>query len=365
MAPNVPLPRDDELPTEIREMLAALPPLNVFRMMANAPASFRPFLDLAGSILVQAELDARLRELAILRVAHVTGSRYERAQHEQLARNLGVGAEDIAATAVDRPVDGLDEAGNLACLVADEISRDVRLSDGTLQRLLQRHGVRGATELILCVSYFNMLSRFLESTRVELEPEGRLGSRTPADVERDATNTAQPAGTLLDSPRQNGYVVRDIESAMRHWTQTLGVGPFFYVERAPIEDLNYRGAPSAAEVSIALSQWGPLQIELIQQRNDAPSIYRDFIDAGYEGLHHTACWTESMDTELERLSQAGFKVEQSGTVAGGRFVYFESSGPPGSVLELSDVSGGKAQLFAQIAATAKSWDGSDPIRRVG
>jgi hypothetical protein len=29
--------------------------------------------------------------------------------------------------------------------------------------------VRHATELILCCSYFNMLSRFLESTRVELE----------------------------------------------------------------------------------------------------------------------------------------------------------------------------------------------------
>jgi hypothetical protein len=29
--------------------------------------------------------------------------------------------------------------------------------------------VRRTTELILCCSYFNMLSRFLESTRVEIE----------------------------------------------------------------------------------------------------------------------------------------------------------------------------------------------------
>jgi hypothetical protein len=27
---------------------------------------------------------------------------------------------------------------------------------------------------------------------------------------------------------QNGYVVRDIEAAMAHWTQVLGVGPFYY-----------------------------------------------------------------------------------------------------------------------------------------
>ncbi len=34
---------------------------------------------------------------------------------------------------------------------------------------MERYGTRQATELILCCSYFNMLSRFLESTRVELE----------------------------------------------------------------------------------------------------------------------------------------------------------------------------------------------------
>ncbi len=44
--------------------------------------------------------------------------------------------------------------------------------------------------------------------------------------------------------RQNGYVVRDIEAAMSHWTTVLGVGPFFYFERVPIEDFRYRGAPS-------------------------------------------------------------------------------------------------------------------------
>ena len=63
----------------------------------------------------------------------------------------------------------LDPEGNLLCRAADEISRDVRLSDEALAALLERYGVRQATELILCVSYFNMLSRFLESTRVELE----------------------------------------------------------------------------------------------------------------------------------------------------------------------------------------------------
>ena len=50
--------------------------------------------------------------------------------------------------------------------------------------------------------------------------------------------------------RQNGYVVRDIEAAMQHWTEVLGVGPFFYFEDVPIADFTYKGAPSDAKVSI-------------------------------------------------------------------------------------------------------------------
>ena len=97
---------------------------------------------------------------------------------------------------------------------------------------------------------------------------------------------------------QNGYVVRDIEAAMRHWIDVLGVGPWFYVARAPIEDFQYRGAPSPVEVSIALANSGALQIELIQQRNDAPSMYRDFLQAGNERLQHVAYWTQTFDADL-------------------------------------------------------------------
>jgi hypothetical protein len=34
--------------------------------------------------------------------------------------------------------------------------------------------------------------------------------------------------------RQLGYVVRDIDAAMRHWVDVLGVGPWFYVDRLPV-----------------------------------------------------------------------------------------------------------------------------------
>ena len=169
---------------------------------------------------------------------------------------------------------------------------------------------------------------------------------------------------LFGPVRQNGYVVRDIEAALAHWTGAMGVGPFWYFERVPMEMFCYRDAPSPLEVSIALANSGPLQIELIQPRNGAPSMYRDFLDAGHEGLQHVAYWTESFDGDLARARAAGFEVGQSGQIgADGRFVYFETRSHPGTVIELSEISGAKGRFFAHIAQTAAQWDGSDPIRR--
>ncbi len=163
--------------------------------------------------------------------------------------------------------------------------------------------------------------------------------------------------------RQNGYVVRDIEAAMEHWSTTLGVGPFFYFERVPIKNFRYCGQASDLEVSIALSSSGPLQIELIQQRNDAASMYKDFLAAGHEGLQHVAYWTEAMDSELRRLESAGFEIGQSGEIGeGGRFVYYRTEAHPGTVIELSEISGPKGAFFKMIAEESAAWNGSDPIR---
>jgi len=163
--------------------------------------------------------------------------------------------------------------------------------------------------------------------------------------------------------RQAGYVVRDIEAAMDYWSRVLGVGPWFYNERVPIENYRYRGEAYEVHNSVALANSGPLQVELIQTRNDAPSMYRDFLAAGHTGLQHNAYWTTDFDADLARLLAQGFKVAMSGEVgANGRFVYFDTETHPGTVVELSEVAGPKGKLFERIRAASIGWDGSDPVR---
>jgi hypothetical protein len=163
--------------------------------------------------------------------------------------------------------------------------------------------------------------------------------------------------------RQLGYVVPNIEAAMDYWSNTLGVGPFFYNPRVPIRNYSYRGASHEPHNSVALANSGELQVELIQTRNDVPSMYRDFMRAGHTGLQHVACWTESYDADLARLVAQGIHPVMGGEVGErGRFVYFDTEYHPGAVVELSEVAGPKGEMFRLIREAAKGWDGRDPVR---
>ncbi|WP_166293922.1 VOC family protein [Bradyrhizobium sp. 2S1] len=166
---------------------------------------------------------------------------------------------------------------------------------------------------------------------------------------------------------QNGYVVRDIDAALEFWTETLRVGPFFLIPSVKVDWFRYRGVDSAVEMSIALANSGDLQIELIQQRNDAPSMYLDFLARHGEGLQHMSYWSTDYQSLYERAIAAGFTIGHEGQIGGpnGRFAYFDTAGHAGTVIEISDISGSKGRFFEKIRTVAATWDGSDPIRVVG
>jgi hypothetical protein len=165
---------------------------------------------------------------------------------------------------------------------------------------------------------------------------------------------------------QLGYVVRDVRASMDHWIRN-GVGPWFYFDRVKLDWFRHRGADSPLEMSVALANSGDLQIELIQQRNDAPSMYKEFLDAGREGLQHVAYWTKDYQALYDRVRSLGYGIGHEGSIGGelGRFAYLDTEHHPGTVIEISDVSGPKGLFFAHVRKLGLDWDGSDPIREMG
>ena len=165
---------------------------------------------------------------------------------------------------------------------------------------------------------------------------------------------------------QNGYVVRDIRAAMDHWINVMGVGPWYYIDRVKTDYFRHRGDNSAPDLSIALANSGDLQIELIQQRNAAPSMYLEFLNAGHEGLQHMSYWTKDYQALYDRALNMGYIVGQEGQIGGeqGRFAYFDTQAHPGTVIEISDISGPKGRFFERIRQAAADWDGTNPIREI-
>lgn len=168
------------------------------------------------------------------------------------------------------------------------------------------------------------------------------------------------------SVRQVGYVVKDIEQAMRHWSDVLGVGPWFYKEDVGTTEFRYYGKDSRPpQLSIALANAGDLQLELIQQRDDAPSLYRDSLQRSGECAQHVAIWTMDRFDEMAQAFRDRGYVEGHGGRMGsrGRFSYFVHADLPSGMFELSELTGGKGEYFAEIRAASQAWDGADPIRR--
>ncbi len=169
---------------------------------------------------------------------------------------------------------------------------------------------------------------------------------------------------LFGNMRQVGIVVRDIEAALRHWVDVCGVGPWFYVDRLPVTGFTYGDKRyDDVHISVALANSGEVQLELIQQRCDTPSMYRDFLAAGREGMQHWSSWPENYDEIYQRALASGYTVGQEADSPRGRFVYFRNEGHPGTVVEMAHATPTRMRIFDAIRAAAAGWDGRDPIRR--
>lgn len=173
---------------------------------------------------------------------------------------------------------------------------------------------------------------------------------------------AVPFGPIL----QNGYVVRDLEKAVHHWAGTLGVGPFFLLEHIAFGDVYFHGKPLSIDLSVAVGYWHELQIELIVQHDDAPSIYTQFAKEHGEGLQHLGVMVDALDPEVERLKKLNVEPVQWGATATGiRFAYVSTDAHPGGMLELIEQGPAISAFFGMARDAARQWDGRNPLRRLG
>ncbi len=176
-------------PPEMREALAAmLPPnprhqrlqrdgrpqgANILGTLAHHPALARAFLTLNGHLLMATTLTERQRELLVLRVAAVSRSSYEWAQHLFLARDVGLSDDEIAwiAWGADAPMWDVLDAALLRAV--DELVGDGSIGTPTLELLREHLDVQQILDLIYTVGCYQSLAWMLRSLDVDLDDDLR------------------------------------------------------------------------------------------------------------------------------------------------------------------------------------------------
>ena len=115
-------------------------------------------------------------------------------------------------------------------------------------------------------------------------------------------------------------------------------------------------------MSVGIAYSGDFQIELVQQHNDAPSIYRDFLRDNAPGLQHVGALTANLDASLQSGGFLDRIVQQGVTTAGVRFAYVDTVAFNGTMLELIETNPSMLKSFAYMQKEAENWDGSVAIR---
>jgi hypothetical protein len=164
---------------------------------------------------------------------------------------------------------------------------------------------------------------------------------------------------------QSAFVVPDLYEAIEKWHGLKGIGPFYVMKNIVPDKFFYYGAPGYLDMSIALAQCGSMQIELIQQHSDEPTVYTDMYPKGSSGFHHVCHITSNLEREMEVYAELGVVPGCHGSSGPLNFAYFDTRTFSGYYTEVIEEEAGLMGLFREIADAAIDWNGKNLIRVVG
>lgn len=141
---------------------------NILGTFVNHPDLTKEFLKFNVHLLFNSTLPPRLRELAILRVAHRTDSKYEWVQHVKMGLREGLTDDDIAGVQRGEAADAFDRT---VLAAVDELLATYELSDATWSALGERFDKRQRMDFVFTIGCYVTVSMALKTFGVELEQE--------------------------------------------------------------------------------------------------------------------------------------------------------------------------------------------------
>lgn len=171
-APRIPMLSVEEAKAAAEQagVPAQMAELSVFRVLLHHPPLAKAVTGLLTTLLFRGKLDARLRELVIMRIGWATGSEYEWTQHWRVAVQLGVSEDDLLAVRDWRRSSRFGEAERAVLAATDETLEKGAIGAETFERC-RKHlgGTEQLLELVAAIGNWRLFSQLLRSLEIPLE----------------------------------------------------------------------------------------------------------------------------------------------------------------------------------------------------
>jgi len=141
------------------------------RMLLNSPSFAKGWNAMFAAIRGQLSLPGKLREIPILAIAVINKADYEWAAHEPEFLKAGGTKDQLGALQkLNADPKLFDETERAALQLTIEMTREVKPKQATIDHLRKLLPDSQLIELIGTIAGYNMASRFLVATGIDLEP---------------------------------------------------------------------------------------------------------------------------------------------------------------------------------------------------
>jgi 4-carboxymuconolactone decarboxylase len=141
---------------------------NLLATLVRHPALTKAFLRFNNHLLFSSTLSPRLRELAVLRVAHLSNCEYEWRHHVRMGLEAGLTDEAIDGIQRGEASDELDRA---VLRAVDELQDKATVSDATWAQLSEHLDERQRMDLVFTIGCYGALAMAINTFGVEPDQE--------------------------------------------------------------------------------------------------------------------------------------------------------------------------------------------------
>ncbi len=145
--------------------------LHLYAMLLQSPPFADGWLKLLTAVRHEGCLEGALRELMIMRVAHLNKAPYEAEQHRPIALKEGLSDTQVDAVGAWETSSLFNARQITALRYCDAMTMHVHVADAIFAAVRQEFNDREITELTITIGAYNMVSRLLEALNIHADDD--------------------------------------------------------------------------------------------------------------------------------------------------------------------------------------------------